>query len=77
MVAYIIIDFSGKNSLCYRFTKKCKRTAKSFNKEDITLTVGGNEGSAMFGKGKSLNSNNNNDECSSRDADFTRGLYYQ
>ena len=76
-VAYIISDFSGINSWCYRFMKKWRKTVKSFKKEDITPTVGGNEGIAMFGKGKSLNSNNNNDECSSRDADFIRGLYYQ
>jgi hypothetical protein len=48
----------------------------SFKKEDITPTLGSNEGSAMFGKGKTLNSNNSNDECNSNDADF-RGLNYQ
>jgi hypothetical protein len=48
----------------------------SFKKEDITATLGSNKGSAMFEKGKSLNSNNSNGECNSSDADF-RGLYYQ
>jgi len=52
VVAYIIIDFSGTNSWCYIFMKKCKRTVKSFKKEDITHTFGSNEGSAMFTKGK-------------------------
>jgi len=47
-----------------------------FMKEDITTTLGSNEGSAMFEKGKSLNSNNNSDECNSSDADFM-GLYYE
>ena len=76
MVAYII-DFSGTNSWCYIFRKKCKNTVNSFKKEDITATLSSNEGSARFEKGKSLNSNNSNDECNSSDVDFIRGLYYQ
>ena len=76
VVAYIITDFSGTNSWCYRFMKKCKRSVMSFKKENITPILGSNEGSAMFEKGKSLNSNNSNDECNGRVADF-RGLYYQ
>jgi len=48
----------------------------SFKKEDITPTLGSNEGSAMSEKGKSLNSNISNEECNSSDADF-RGLYHQ
>ena len=77
LVAYIVFDFSGNNSWFYRFMKNCKRTVNSFKKEDITPNLGSNEGIAMFEKGKSLNSNNRNDECNSRDADFTTGLYYQ
>ena len=76
VVAYTITEFSGTNSSCYRFIKKCKRSLMSFKKEDITSMLGGNEGSAMFKKGKSLNSNNSKDECNSSDTDF-RGLYYQ
>jgi len=45
----------------------------SFKKEDITATLSSNEGSAMFVKGKSLKSNNSNDECNSIDVDFIRG----
>jgi len=67
--------YSGTNSWCYRFMK-CKRTVMSFKKEDITPTLGSNEGSAMSEKGKSLNSNISNEECNSSDADF-RGLYHQ
>jgi len=48
VVAYIIIDFSGTNFWCYRFMEKCNRTAKSCKKEDITPTLGSNEGRAMF-----------------------------
>ena len=36
VVAHIITHFSGTNSWCYRFMKKCKRTVKSSKKEDIT-----------------------------------------
>jgi hypothetical protein len=56
--------------------QKCKSIVMSFKKVDITPTLGGNEGSAMFEKSKSLNNKNNNDEYNSSDADF-RGLYYQ
>jgi hypothetical protein len=56
--------------------QKCKRTLMSFKKEDITPTPGSNEGSALFDKGKSLNSNNSNGECNSSDGDFRR-LNYQ
>ena len=50
--------------------KKCKKTVKSFEKEDNTPTFGSNEGSAMFEKGNSLNSTNSKDEGKSSDADF-------
>jgi len=47
--------------------KKCKRTVRSFKKDDIAPTLGGNQGNAMSEKGKSLNSNV---ECKSSDADL-------
>jgi hypothetical protein len=72
VIAHIITNFSGTNSWCYRFMK-CKRTVMSFKEEDITPTLGDNEGRAMFEKRKSLNSNV---EYNSSDADF-RGLYHQ
>jgi len=50
VIGYIIIDFSGTNSWCYIFMKKCKSTVKSFMKEDITPTLVSNEGSEMFEK---------------------------
>ena len=74
IIIIIITDFSGTNSWCYRFMKKCKRTVISFKEEDITATLGSNEGSAMFEKGKSFNSKNSNDECNSSDADFRGAL---
>jgi hypothetical protein len=50
--------------------KKCKRTMRPFKKDDIAPNLGGNQGSALSEKGKSLNSNNSNDECNSSDADL-------
>jgi hypothetical protein len=70
VVAHSITDFSGTNSWCYIFMKKCKRTVKSFKKQDITPTLGNTESNAMIEKGKSLNSYNSNDECNSSDTDF-------